>query len=168
MLASLRNTKEMARHHLQSISFCDILILRYAARFSFRQIELHLRSDVRRLYLRGKAREIGRIDFCAFFRRFFYSKEVIAMETRVALIGIVVEEAVSIEKMNALLHQYGAYIIGRMGVPYPKRGINIISVAMDAPGDVISALSGKLGMLPGISTKTIYSKISSTPEDNAL
>ena len=168
MLASMRNTKEMARHHLQSISFCDILILRYAARFSFRQIELHLRSDVRRLYLRGKAREIGRIDFCAFFRRFFYSKEVIAMETRVALIGIVVEEAVSIEKMNALLHQYGAYIIGRMGVPYPKRGINIISAAMYAPGDVISALSGKLGMLPGISTKTIYSKISSTPEDNAL
>lgn len=56
------------------------------------------------------------------------------METRVALIGIVVEDAVSIEKMNALLHQYGAYIIGRMGVPYQKRGINIISVAMDAPG----------------------------------
>lgn len=120
MLASMRNTKEMARHHLQSISFCDILILRYAARFSFRQIELHLRSDVRRLYLRGKAREIGRIDFCAFFRRFFYSKEVIAMETRVALIGIVVEEAVSIEKMNALLHQYGAYIIGRMESPIQR------------------------------------------------
>lgn len=89
------------------------------------------------------------------------------METRVALIGIVVEDAVSIEKMNALLHQYGAYIIGRMGIPYPMRGINIISVAMDAPGDVISALSGKLGMLPGISTKTIYSKISSTPGDTA-
>ena len=101
------------------------------------------------------------VDFCAFFRRFFNSKEVISMETRVALIGIVVEDAVSIEKMNALLHQYGAYIIGRMGVPYQKRGINIISVAMDAPGDIISALSGKLGMLPGISTKTIYSKISS-------
>jgi putative iron-only hydrogenase system regulator len=108
------------------------------------------------------------VDFCAFFRRFFNSKEVISMETRVALIGIVVEDAVSIEKMNALLHQYGAYIIGRMGVPYQKRGINIISVAMDAPGDIISALSGKLGMLPGISTKTIYSKISSTTGDTVL
>ena len=98
------------------------------------------------------------VDFCAFFRRFFNSKEVISMETRVALIGIVVEDAVSIEKMNALLHQYGAYIIGRMGVPYQKRGINIISVAMDAPGDIISALSGKLGMLPGITTKTVYAR----------
>ena len=89
------------------------------------------------------------------------------MDTRVALIGIVVEDAASIEQMNALLHQYGAYIIGRMGVPYPRRGINIISVALDAPGDVISALSGKLGMLPGISTKTIYSKISSSASEDS-
>ncbi|WP_069999794.1 TM1266 family iron-only hydrogenase system putative regulator [Cellulosilyticum sp. I15G10I2] len=81
------------------------------------------------------------------------------MDTRVALIGIVVEKTESTEKMNALLHQYGEYIIGRMGVPYKKRGISVISVVIDAPADVISALSGKLGMLPGINTKTIYSKV---------
>lgn len=81
------------------------------------------------------------------------------MDTRVALIGIVVENFDAIDKLNAILHQYGQYIIGRMGVPYPKRNISIISVAIDAPADVISALSGKLGMLPGITTKTIYSKI---------
>jgi putative iron-only hydrogenase system regulator len=81
------------------------------------------------------------------------------METRVALIGIVVENFESTDKLNALLHQYGEYIIGRMGVPYKKRNISIISVAIDAPADIISALSGKLGMLPGINTKTIYSKV---------
>jgi len=81
------------------------------------------------------------------------------MDTRVALIGIVVEKTESTEKMNALLHQYGEYIIGRMGVPYKKRNISVISVVIDAPADVISALSGKLGMLPGINTKTIYSKV---------
>lgn len=81
------------------------------------------------------------------------------METRVALIGIVVENPQSVELLNSILHQYGQYIISRMGLPYPKRGISIISVAVDAPGNVISALSGKLGMLPGVSTKTVYSKI---------
>lgn len=81
------------------------------------------------------------------------------METRVALIGIVVENLESTEKLNALLHQYNEYIIGRMGVPYKKRGISVISVVVDAPADVISALSGKLGALPGINTKTIYSKV---------
>lgn len=81
------------------------------------------------------------------------------METRVALIGIVVEDYESAERLNALLHQYGQYIIGRMGVPYQKRNISIISVAVDAPADVINTLSGKLGMLPGITSKTIYSKV---------
>ena len=80
------------------------------------------------------------------------------MESRVALIGVIVENHDSVEKMNQLLHQYAEYIIGRMGVPYPKKGISIISVAVDAPADVISSLSGKLGMLPGVNTKTIYSK----------
>lgn len=80
------------------------------------------------------------------------------METRVALIGILVENFDSVEKLNALLHQYSPYIIGRMGIPYQKKQLNIISVAVDAPADVISALSGKLGMIPGVSTKTIYSK----------
>ncbi len=81
------------------------------------------------------------------------------MDTRVALIGIVVENAESVEKMNQILHQYGDYIIGRMGLPYPKRQVNIISIAVDAPADVISALSGKLGMLDGVSSKAIYSKL---------
>ncbi len=84
------------------------------------------------------------------------------METRVALIGIIVENFDSVEKLNRLLHQNADYIIGRMGVPYPKKEISIISIALDAPPDVISSLSGKLGMLPGVSTKTIYSRAAST------
>ena len=81
------------------------------------------------------------------------------METRVALIGIVVEDSESVEKLNGLLHQFGKYIIGRMGIPYPKKNISVISIAIDAPMDVISALSGKLGMLKGVSTKTVYSNV---------
>lgn len=81
------------------------------------------------------------------------------METRVALIGIVVENLNSAEKLNGLLHDYGQYIIGRMGIPYEKKSVSIISVAMDAPQDVISALSGKLGMIDGVTAKTIYSKL---------
>ncbi len=80
------------------------------------------------------------------------------METRVALIGIIIENSESVEKMNALLHEFSSYIIGRMGVPYRDKGISIISVVMDAPMNKISSLSGKLGMLDGVSTKTIYSK----------
>lgn len=80
------------------------------------------------------------------------------METRVALIGIIVENSDSVEKMNALLHEYGSWIIGRMGVPYRQKGISIISVVIDAPMDKISSLSGKLGMLDGVSMKTIYSR----------
>lgn len=81
-------------------------------------------------------------------------------ETKVALIGIVVENEDFIGDLNAILHTYNQYIIGRMGIPYQKRKISIISIAVDAPGDVISALSGKLGMLPGIRVKTVYSKLS--------
>ena len=80
-------------------------------------------------------------------------------QTRVALIGIIVENPDAVERLNGLLHQYGPYIIGRMGIPYPKRGVNIISVAVDAPADVISARSGKLGRLPGVSTKAVYAKL---------
>lgn len=83
------------------------------------------------------------------------------MENRVALIGIVVEDPDSTPQLNAILHEYSGCIIGRMGLPYPKRGISIISVAVDAPGDTISALAGKLGKLKGISTKTVYSKVTS-------
>ena len=84
------------------------------------------------------------------------------METRVAIIGIIVEEAGSIEKLNAILHEYGIYIIGRMGIPYKEKHINIISIAVDAPNDVISAMSGKLGKLPGVSAKAVYSKLPTT------
>ena len=80
------------------------------------------------------------------------------METRVVIIGIIVENTDSVEKMNLILHEYRDYIVGRMGIPYPKRHIQVISVIVDAPNDVISALSGKLGMLPDVATKTIYSK----------
>lgn len=82
------------------------------------------------------------------------------METRVAIIGIIVEDRSSTDKLNAILHEYGDYIIGRMGLPYRERGISVISIAVDAPNDVISALSGKIGKLPGISAKAAYSKIS--------
>ena len=78
--------------------------------------------------------------------------------TRIALIGIVVENSDSVEQLNSLLSQYGNYIIGRMGIPYREKSLSIISIAMDAPNNVISALSGKIGMLPGISSKTIYAK----------
>ncbi len=80
------------------------------------------------------------------------------METRVALIGIVVENTDSAMELNGVLHEYAPYVIGRMGLPYREKNISLISVAVDAPQEVISALSGKLGMLPGVSTKTVYSK----------
>lgn len=81
------------------------------------------------------------------------------METRVAIIGIIVENESSVESLNALLHEYGKYIIGRMGIPYRLKSINIISIAIDAPQDEISALSGKIGKLNGINSKTLYSKV---------
>lgn len=81
------------------------------------------------------------------------------MESRVAVIGIIVEDGEAVSPLNALLHEYGGYIIGRMGVPYRQKDINIISIAVDAPQDVISALSGKIGSLRGVSATTAYSKI---------
>ena len=78
------------------------------------------------------------------------------MENRVAVLAIIVKEGESVAPLNDLLHQYGPYIIGRMGVPYRERGVNIISVAIDAPGNVISALSGKIGRLSGVTAKTVY------------
>ena len=82
------------------------------------------------------------------------------METRVAVLAIIVKESASVAALNDFLHQYGDFIIGRMGIRYRQRGVNVISVAMDAPADVISALSGKIGRLPGITAKTVYA-----PED---
>lgn len=81
------------------------------------------------------------------------------METRIAQIGIIVEEGGSVEAMNQLLHVYASYIVGRMGIPYRKRGISVISIIMDAPNDVISSLSGKLGMLEHIKIKTLYANV---------
>ena len=80
------------------------------------------------------------------------------METRIALIGIIVEDTNAVENVNEILHNYGSYIIGRMGIPYREKQENIISIVIDAPNDVISSLSGKLGMIKGISVKTVYSK----------
>ena len=80
------------------------------------------------------------------------------METRVAVVGIIVEKPESAEKVNAVLHEYGDHIIGRMGIPYREKGISIISIAMDAPQDAISALSGKLGRIAGVSVKAAFAK----------
>ena len=77
-------------------------------------------------------------------------------ENRVALLALIVRDGASVAELNELLHQYGNCIIGRMGIPYRERNVNIISVAMDAPGSAISALSGKLGRLPGVTAKTVY------------
>ena len=81
------------------------------------------------------------------------------MESRVALIGIIVEKNESAEKINAILHDYAPWILGRMGLPYREKGISIISIAVDAPQDVISTLSGKIGRLEGVSAKTAYSNV---------
>lgn len=81
------------------------------------------------------------------------------METRVALIGIIIHNEESVNELNGILHEYGGYIIGRMGIPYREKNINIISIAIDAPQDVISALAGKIGRLQGVSAKTAYSNV---------
>ena len=83
------------------------------------------------------------------------------MNTRVAVMSIIVENGEGVAELNAILHDYGDYIIGRMGIPYRQRDISIISVAIDAPQDVISALSGKIGNLKGISAKTVLSNVKS-------
>lgn len=80
-------------------------------------------------------------------------------ETRIAVVGIIVESQESASRVNEILHQYGSYIIGRMGIPYREKKMNIISVVLDAPADVISAVSGKLGRLPGVSSKALYSRM---------
>ena len=81
------------------------------------------------------------------------------METRVAVMSIIVEDPGAVERINGYLHEYGDYIIGRMGLPYRKRKISIISIALDAPQNTISSLAGKIGSLPGVSVKTAYSSV---------
>lgn len=88
------------------------------------------------------------------------------MQTRVAVMAIIVESGDAVERLNAQLHEYGEYIIGRMGLPYKERGINIISVALDAPQDTIAALAGKLGNIKGLSVKTAYSNVTGEAAEN--
>lgn len=86
------------------------------------------------------------------------------METRVAVMSIIVEKNEAVEQLNSILHDYGEYIIGRMGIPYRQRKINIISIALDAPQNTISTISGKIGKLDGVSVKTAFSGVIS--DDN--
>ena len=81
------------------------------------------------------------------------------METRVAVMSIIVEDGSAVERINAILHEHGEYIIGRMGIPYRQRGISIISIALDAPQNVISSIAGRIGVLSGVSVKTAYSSV---------
>lgn len=97
-------------------------------------------------------------------RYFYFQKTEALMKNRVAVMSIIVEDPEAAEKLNSLLHQYGEFIIGRMGIPYRKRNISIISIALDAPQNTIAALSGKVGNLDGISVKTAYSGIQNDDE----
>ena len=81
------------------------------------------------------------------------------METRVAVMSVIVEDGAAVERINAILHEHGEYIIGRMGIPYRQRGISIISIALDAPQNVISSIAGRIGVLSGVSVKTAYSSV---------
>ncbi|HIT60199.1 MAG TPA: iron-only hydrogenase system regulator [Candidatus Fimousia stercorigallinarum] len=83
------------------------------------------------------------------------------METRIAIIGIIVEDVDATGDVNEILHDYGMYILGRMGLPYREKNLNIISIAIDAPTDVINQIAGKLGKISGVSAKTMYSKLPS-------
>ena len=83
------------------------------------------------------------------------------METRAAVIAIIVKDNESANEINSLLHEYSDYVIGRMGIPYREKGINIISIAVDATQDTISSLAGKIGRIKGVTAKTVYS-----PNDN--
>lgn len=84
------------------------------------------------------------------------------MSSRVAVIGIIIENPDSVERINSLLHNYAPYILGRLGIPYREKGISIISIAIDAPQDIISTLSGKIGRLPGVSARAAYSTLNAT------
>lgn len=83
----------------------------------------------------------------------------VLMETRLAIVGIMVYSPTSVERINELLHQYSQYIMGRMGMPYQEKKVSVISIIMDAPNDVIGAMTGKLGMIPDVNVKTIYSRV---------
>ncbi len=80
------------------------------------------------------------------------------MENRIAAVSILIEDPASVEALNALLHDYASCILGRMGIPYREKGVNIICIALDAPLDTVNALTGKLGRLSGVSAKAVYSR----------
>ncbi|MBE7010641.1 MAG: iron-only hydrogenase system regulator [Ruminococcaceae bacterium] len=80
------------------------------------------------------------------------------MESRIAMISIIVEDMEATAKINELLHMYAEFVVGRMGIPYRDKGVHVIAVVLDAPTDVVSTLSGKLGMVHGINVKAVYSK----------
>ena len=86
------------------------------------------------------------------------------METRVAVMGIIVENTNSVKELNEILHEYGNYIIGRMGIPYRKHNINVMSIVIHAPANTIAAVAGKIGSLDGISVKTAYSNVINNDE----
>ena len=81
------------------------------------------------------------------------------METRVAILSIIVEDMDSTEELNSIIHNYSRYVVGRMGLPYRERGINIISLVLDAPQNEISTLSGRIGRLHGVTSRTAYAKV---------
>ena len=101
---------------------------------------------------------IPQVYCCAFRGAFFVEVKSMENETRIATIAMIISDNDSASQVNSLLHDYGRYIVGRMGIPYRDRGLNIINIVLDAPADVISALSGKLGRLNGVTTKAVYAK----------
>ena len=122
-----------------------------------------VRTDAKDVFLRQKAETEypGRISCpplcpCLFGHGFFHWE---GFMNRIAQIGIIVEDKDSVPKMNEILHDFGPYILGRMGIPHREYGISILSLVVDAPQNVTAALSGKLGMLSGVTTKTIYAKM---------
>lgn len=139
------------------------IILKYS------DIEIAIEMEVTEQYIKFAALPafigiIARIFFQV--RAFiFINKEGFKMDTRVATVGIILENQESAEALNAILHDYGRYIVGRMGIPYRDRKINVICIVMDAPQDAISAMSGKIGKLDGVSAKTAYSSMVFHSED---
>ncbi len=97
--------------------------------------------------------------YCAFSGAVILFFTEVFMQTRVAVMGIIVESTECVDTLNSVLHEYGKYIIGRMGIPYREKGIHVISIAVDAPQDVIAAMTGKIGNIDCVSVKTAYSKV---------
>lgn len=113
---------------------------------------------VKGAYKKFVSRTMAMLFLCVEYGFFFFKKEM-NMETRVAVMGIIVEDTNAVNLLNEILHEYSEYIIGRMGIPYKQKHISVISIALDAPQNTIAALAGKLGNIQGISVKTAYSNV---------